>query len=141
MPQILIPKPDSVVKAEAFFDWESVYDPSEPVSYTLQVARTPDFQQPILEKDGLSVSQYTLSQEEALRPSRRSTYYYWRVRAIDSASNMGDWSDPVAFQVEPSNTLPVWAEITLIGIGFLLVIILGFRIRKGTKLAVVEKKA
>ena len=141
VPQILIPKPDSVVAAEAFFDWESVYDPSEPVSYTLQVARTPDFQQPILEKDGLSVSQYTLSQEEALRPSRRSTYYYWRVRAIDSASNMGDWSDPVAFQVEPSNTLPVWAEITLIGIGFLLVIILGFRIRKGIKLPVIEKRA
>ena len=79
-------------------------------------------------------------EEEALRPSRRSTYYYWRVKAIDSASNVGEWSEPVAFQIEPSNTLPVWAEITLIGIGILLVIILGSLIRKGTKLPVAEKK-
>ena len=140
VPEIFVPKLDSVVAAKVFFDWESVYDPSEPVSYTLQVARTADFQQPILEKKGLSVSQYTLSEEEALRPSRRSTYYYWRVKAIDSASNVGEWSEPVAFQIEPSNTLPVWAEITLIGIGILLVIILGSRIRKGTKLPVAEKK-
>ena len=140
VPEIFVPKLDSVVAAKVFFDWASIYDPSEPVVYTLQVARTADFQQPILEKKGLSVSQYTLSEEEALRPSRRSTHYYWRVRAIDSASNEGDWSVPVVFQVEPSNILPAWAEITLIGIGILLVIILGSRIRKGTKLPVAEKK-
>ena len=139
-PEVFVPKVDSVIGAKVFFDWESVYDPSEPVIYTLQVARTADFQQPILEKTGLSLSQYTLSEEETLRPSHRSTYYYWRVRTIDSAGNKGDWSVPVAFQVEPSNTLPAWSEITLIGIGILLVIILGSRIRKGTKLTAAEKK-
>jgi hypothetical protein len=140
VPEIFVPKLDSVIDAKVFFDWENVYDPSQPVVYTLQVARTADFQQPILEKEGLSDSQYTLSEEEALRPSRRFTYYYWRVRATDSASNTGDWSLPVAFRVEPSNTLPVWAEITLIGIGVLLVIILGSCIRKGTKALKAEKK-
>ena len=140
VPEIFVPKLDSIVAAKVFFDWESVYDPSEPVVYTLQVARTADFQQPILEKKGLSVSQYTVSEEEALRPSRRFTHYYWRVKAIDSAGNEGNWSVPVAFQVEPSNILPAWAEYTLIGIGILLVIILGSRIRKGTKLTVAEKK-
>jgi hypothetical protein len=106
----------------------------------LQIARTADFQQPILEKNGISTSQYTLSGEEALRPSRRFTHYYWRVRAVDSASNVGDWSEPVAFQVETSSTLPAWAEITLIGIGVLLVIILSSRIRKGIQLSVAKKK-
>ena len=140
VPDAYVPKAFSTVEAQTNFAWGSVYDPSEPVVYTLQVSRTPDFQQPILEKKGLSVSQYTLAGEEALRPSRRFTHYYWRVRAIDSAGNEGDWSVPVAFQVEPSNTLPVWAEITLSGIGILLVIILGSRIRKGARLQKVEKK-
>ena len=140
VPEIFVPKLNSVVAANVFFDWESVFDPSEPVVYTLQIARTADFQQPILEKNGISTSQYTLSGEEALRPSRRFTHYYWRVRAVDSASNVGDWSEPVAFQVETSSTLPAWAEITLIGIGVLLVIILSSRIRKGIQLSVAKKK-
>ena len=140
VPDSYVPKAFSTVEAQTHFAWGSVYDPSEPVVYTLEVARTADFQQPILEKKGLSVSQYTLSREEALRPSRRFTHYYWRVRAIDSAGNEGDWLDPVAFQVEPSNTLPVWGEITLSGIGILQVIILGSRIRKGAKHQKVEQK-
>ena len=132
-PKPTAPKLDSVVEAQVSFDWESVYDPSEPVSYTLQIARTADFPQPILEKEGLSLSHYALTKDEALRPSRRSTHYYWRVRATDSASNEGAWSNPIAFQVEPSNILPEWAEYVLIFIGILLVIIAVFIIRKATK--------
>ena len=86
--------------------------------------------QPIFERKKLSLSQYALTEAEALRPSPRFTHYYWRVRATDSASNVGDWSEPVAFQVETSNTLPEWAIYTLIAIGILLVIIPVYRIRK-----------
>ena len=133
VPKPTTPKLDSVVAAQVSFDWESVYDPSEPVSYTLQIARTADFAQPILEKEGLSLSHYELTKDEALRPSRRSTYYYWRVRATDSASNEGAWSNPIAFQVEPSSVLPEWAEYVLVFIGILLVIIAVFIIRNATK--------
>jgi hypothetical protein len=129
-----------VVSADVVFDWESVYDPSEPVSYSIQISRTADFVQPILNKQGLTSSHYELTKEEALRPSRRSTYYYWRVRATDSASNQGDWSAPIAFQVEPSNVLPLWADFALGFIGLLLVIILISRVRKGTKALDAEKK-
>ena len=140
VPQPTAPKLNSVVAAQVSFDWESVYDPSEPVSYTLQIARTADFSQPILEKEGLSLSHYELTKDEALRPSRRSTYYYWRVRATDSASNEGTWSNPIAFQAEPSNILPEWADYVLIFIGILLVIITIFIIRKATKSPKDEKK-
>jgi hypothetical protein len=133
VPKPTTPKLNSVVAAQVTFDWESVYDPSEPVSYTLQIARAADFAQPILEKEGLSLSNYELTKDEALRPSRRSTYYYWRVRATDSASNEGAWSNPIAFQVEPSSVLPEWAEYVLVFIGILLVIIAGFIIRNATK--------
>jgi hypothetical protein len=139
-PKPTTPKLDSVVSADVVFDWESVYDPSEPVSYSIQISRTADFVQPILNKQGLTSSHYELTKEEALRPSRRSTYYYWRVRATDSASNQGDWSAPIAFQVEPSNVLPLWADFALGFIGLLLVIILISRVRKGTKALDAEKK-
>jgi hypothetical protein len=132
VPKPIVPKRDSMVGAQVPFDWESVYDPSEPIVYTLQIARTDDFLQPIFEKKRLSLSQYVLIEEEALRPSRRFTHYFWRVRATDNASNEGDWSAPVVFQVKPTNVLPEWAKYTLIGIGVLLVILPYYRIRKAT---------
>lgn len=135
-PKPLIPKLNTMVEAQVYFDWESVYDPSEPVVYTLQIARTSDFSKPIFEKTGLTSSLYTLTKEEALRPSRRWTHYYWRVRATDSASNIGDWSEPVAFQVSPTNTLPVLAKCAIGAAGVLLVILLVARIRKAIKPAV-----
>jgi hypothetical protein len=135
-----VPKKNSIVENQPSFDWESVYDPSEPVVYTLQVARTRDFLQPIVEKEGLSLSQYTLTEEEKLLPSRRFTHYLWRVRATDSASNEGSWSDPVVFQVEPSNMLPEWAKYALIGIGVLMVVMPFSRVRKAAKSQKAEKK-
>jgi hypothetical protein len=131
VPETYAPKPDSMVKAEVTFAWSTVYDPSEPVSYTFQISRTKDFAQPILEKKNLSVSEYTLSKTEALLPNRQFTNYYWRVRATDSASNVGAWSRPVVFQVQPYYTLPQWANYILIGIGVLLAAIGAASILKG----------
>jgi hypothetical protein len=136
-----VPKQDSIVKAEVAFAWGTVYDPSEPVSYTFQISRTRDFAQPILEKANLPVSQFTLSKAEALLPNRQFTNYYWRVRATDSASNVGAWSRPVAFQVQPYHTLPQWANYILIGIGLFLAVIGVARIWKGFKSLKTEKKA
>jgi hypothetical protein len=142
VPETYVPKPFSAVEAQVHFAWGSVFDPSEPVTYSLQIAATKDFSQPIVEKKGLSSSEYTLTIEESLRPNSRFTSYYWRVRATDSASNVGAWSEPIAFQLEPPGTLPQWADYTLIGIGFLMVIILVVRIRKGIKaLKTTEKNA
>ena len=133
VPETFVPKPGSVVGSQATFAWGSVYDPSEPVAYALQISETRDFVHPVLQKKGLSLSEYTLTAEEALRPNRQFTCYYWRVNATDSASNEGLWSEPIAFRVEPYNTLPQWANYVLIGFGILLAIILASRIRKATK--------
>lgn len=134
-PKPIVPKAPSMVGANVGFDWESVYDPSEPVVYTLQVARDDDFFNPLLVKEDLTVSQYVLTDEEALRPSRRLTHYYWRIRAADSALNVGEWSKPVAFQVSPRNTLPGWARYVLGGCGFLLIVLLILSIRGATKVS------
>jgi hypothetical protein len=139
VPDTYAPKPGDQADSKVALAWGTVYDPSEPVSYTIQIARTKDFQTPIYEHRGLAVSQYTLTDEEQLPPSRIFTYYYWRVRATDSASNVGAWSEPVAFQVQPSNILPNWAKYILMGITALIAIVMIFRIARFAKAA--EKAA
>ena len=67
--------------------WSAVSDPSG-VVYALQVATDPDFSHPILEKPAIPGTRYSLTSAEALSRGE----YYWRVRAIDGASNQSPWS-------------------------------------------------
>lgn len=91
------------------FDWSDVTDPSG-VRNTLQVANNPEFSSLLLSKEGLTQSQYTLNDDEALG---RGTYY-WRVKAIDGASNESSWSTTRSLAI---TLLPTWAFITVIVAG------------------------
>ncbi|MFH1087571.1 MAG: IPT/TIG domain-containing protein, partial [Chloroflexota bacterium] len=72
------------------FKWSSVTDPSG-VTFVLQLDKTPDFvQQPILEKRDLLGASCTLTAAEALPFGQ----YYWRMKAIDGASNESEWTQP-----------------------------------------------
>ncbi len=71
------------------FRWANVTDPSG-VSYQLQIDTSPDFSQPILDRPDLTTNRYTLTAAEALPLGE----YYWRVKAIDNASNLSAWSQP-----------------------------------------------
>ena len=75
------------------FKWSASNDPSG-VTYTLEVAKSSDFANPTLVKKELATPSYKLNKEDAL--ARGS--YYWRVRAIDAASNEGPWSEPFTVQ-------------------------------------------
>ncbi len=67
--------------------WSGVTDPSG-VTYALQVDTDPDFSHPILDKKDIPGKSYILTSSESLPKGS----YYWRVRAIDSASNESPWS-------------------------------------------------
>ncbi len=67
------------------FDWTSVSDPSG-VTYDIQVDNDPDFSSPEVNVAGLTDNTYT-------SPALAYENYSWRVRAVDGASNIGDWSD------------------------------------------------
>ena len=125
MPVPLLPKVAGMAEAEAYFDWEDVNDDSLPVTYTLQVAADADFTTIVLEKKGLSLSEFTITKEEKLEPTERKTPYYWRVKAVDGASNESEWTPPWLFYVGFS-----WALYILIGLGVLLLTILGFWVRR-----------
>jgi hypothetical protein len=95
------------------FAWQSVSDLSG-LTYTLQIGTDATFSNVTLEKTGLTSLNYTLTDNEKLESTKPSSPYYWRVKAVDLASNEGDWSKPVPFS---AGFLPDWVAYTLIALG------------------------
>ena len=89
--------------------WSPVDDPSG-VRYTLQIAADRDFDEIILEKEGLENPRYTLSEEEKLPRGD----YFWRVKAVDQASNESGWSNSHAIK---SGLMPIWLLAMLVALG------------------------
>jgi len=124
VPSPILPCGDAEVSPEAYFDWQGVSDPSG-VSYSLAVASDDNFSNVILAREGLTESEYRLSDEEALPTSEAP--YYWRVKAVDGASNVSEWSVVRTFYAAPtpdepepvdsSAAFPSWAKYSLIALG------------------------
>ncbi len=89
--------------------WSAVEDPSG-IRYTLQIAADRDFDEIILEKEGLENPRYTLAEEEKLPRGD----YFWRVKAVDKASNESGWSNSYAVK---SGLMPIWLLATLVALG------------------------
>lgn len=122
-------KPEMGVKATSpvSFDWGDVNDPSG-VTYTLQVATDNSFSGSsiVLEKTGLTRSEYTLAANEKLPSTSKEAPYYWRVRAVDGASNAGQWTGAGSFSTGTSFSTPQWSVYVFFIIGALLLGALGF---------------
>ena len=81
------------------FDWSEAADSSD-VSYIFQVATADDFSSPVLVKEGLTASEYALSQDSVLTPGN----YNWRIKAIDDVGNESAWSEVSQFEVIPMSS-------------------------------------
>jgi hypothetical protein len=126
-------KPDiaGTTESRAYFDWSDISDESG-ISYTLQVAVDADFNDILLDKEGITTSEYTLSPEEELASTQQDTPYYWRVKAVDSALNESGWTYPRLFYVGFSlSAMPVWAFYIIGTIVVALLAILGYWMWKG----------
>ena len=124
-PALFLPEDASESEAEIYFDWEDVEDPSG-VTYTLQVASDVDFDAIVLQKEGLTQSEYFVTEGEELLPTKKEAPYYWRVKAVDGAFNESQWPTPMSLYVGSSFTLPGWARYILIGLGIVLIVFLAF---------------
>jgi len=135
-PTPLLPAMGVEVKSPISFDWEDVTDDSPPVTYTLEIAADNDFDAAsmVLEKKELTKSEYTLTKKEKLRLGTKETPYYWRIRALDAASNEGEWADVRKFYIAAPFTIPSWALYTLIGLGGLFLFGLGYWLGRRTAL-------
>ena len=134
IPVPLLPEMATTAEAETYFDWEDVNDPSG-ITYTLQVGNDTNFRAIVMEKTGLTQSEYTLTKEEKLESSEPDTSYYWRVKATDGASNEGKWTIPILFYVAlPQQEVPLnWILYIGIGLGVLVFGVLGFWVFKRIK--------
>jgi hypothetical protein len=134
-PKLLLPPTDERAKSRPFLDWENVTkdvndanELSTPLTYDLQIASDADFTNIVLEKTGLPTSEYTLLKGEKLESTKKEAPYYWRVRAVDAASNSSDWTSSRTFYVGSN-----WGLYCLIGAGVLLIFVLGFWAGRKTK--------
>ena len=131
-PAPLLPTDMSETKSEAYFDWEDVTDLSPPITYNLQVASDENFASIVLEKQGLAKSEYALTEEEKLAAVKEEAPYYWRVKAVDNASNESKWSSPSSFHVGFSFALPGWVVYTLIGLSAIFIGFFAFWVGRRT---------
>ncbi|MBI2860826.1 MAG: IPT/TIG domain-containing protein [Chloroflexi bacterium] len=135
-PEPMLPEMGVKVKSPIAFDWKDVKDESLPVTYTLQIAGEDDFNAAsiLLEKKGLTRSEYSLTEAEEKKLEARDEPYFWRVRVIDAASNEGSWTGagefivPGGFQM----SLPKWAQYTFLGLGGLFLFAVGFWVGRRT---------
>lgn len=109
------------------FDWGDVAEPSG-VSYAFQIADEPEFSSLLVDKEGLTSSEYTLSETESLLPGD----YYWRVRAVDLEGNTGQWTEAQEFQVSLMTTLNLIIIVisAAVIIGLIVFLILFWRARR-----------
>ena len=130
-PLLLLPAIDAELDLPVHFSWQSVASLSPPITYHLQIAATPDFTSLLLDKDGLSATEYLLTGEEELHLENNTTYF-WRVIAVDNAGNAGNWSAVGSFYFFSPSGFPGWATSILIVIGFFIAILLAFRAGRRT---------
>ncbi len=126
-PLPLLPANGEKVNSQPRFDWKDVTDPSAPVTYTLQISTDGSFASTVLEKTGLTRSEYTLSEGEKLTPGSDGDPYYWRVQSIDAAGNESPWTGRGTIFISFSLAmLPVWVKYLLIGIGGAVLFLVGY---------------
>jgi hypothetical protein len=120
-PVLLRPQYGSSVSGETYFDWTDVTDPSG-VTYQLQVAVDVDFTNLVIVKQGITLSEYTVTKAEKLQNTSGDSPYYWRVRAVDGAGNAGNWTSPGAFHV---GLIRGWLLYVILGISGLVILLIG----------------
>jgi len=124
-PVIVSPREDSIGmlgKQSITFKWGAVSEPKG-ITYTLEVGDNFKFDPPLSEftKSGLSSTSYKM----VLPPGT----YYWRVKAVDSQGNQGNWAlSPYPFKVGEFPVLPVIA-----GAIFIIILIVFINMFKSSK--------
>jgi hypothetical protein len=132
VPGLVLPANGDKGDAEAKFQWNAVKSSSgSDVTYTLQIAQDSAFASVIVEKTGLTTNTYQLTEQQKLESAGKDKPYYWRVKAIDSASNESNWSAAQTFTV--GLIIPGWFWIVIAILGGILLILIGIFVGRKLK--------
>jgi len=105
-------------KQPVVFSWGDVSDPSG-VTYDFQLSQDPAFKTLPLTLDvyGLTETTLTLPADQKLPSAGSKNPYVWRVRAVDGAGNVGEWSTVNTFTIGfawPSWLIHVWYSLGIL---------------------------
>jgi hypothetical protein len=133
-PPPLLPEMGAKAKSPITFDWQDVTDVSLPVTYDLQIATDENFPAAsiLLEKTDIGRSELVLTETDELLLENEAGPYYWRVRAVDAASNASPWTGAGEFYVAGPVSFPNWAKYTLFGVGGVILFLLGLWVGRRT---------
>jgi hypothetical protein len=101
-PALSLPLASTKLAKIPTLSWTPVTDSNSGITYTLQISKDNTFTSVLIEKKGLTSPSYTLDTQvpaEKLKSASKSAPYYWRVQAIDGASNASAWTTPQTFLV------------------------------------------
>jgi hypothetical protein len=122
-PATTLPAEGSRVTKDAHFEWQVVTDPSG-VSYTIEIAGDPKFTNIIMSQANLLTNYIDVTDDSKMLPGRDAPYY-WRVKAVDRASNESAWSPVSSFYkghtlITILTNMPDWVKYVLISLGLVL---------------------
>ena len=130
MPELIYPPSAARLSQDARFGWNKV-DDSSGVMYMLEIAAEAEFSEIIYSDTDITSNEYILTEDQQKLIAISKRPYYWRVRAIDGASNVGQWSKVSLFMWGPTFStiikhMPMWAAYVLVGFLLLMVCCLFF---------------
>lgn len=133
IPPPLTPAMGEAISLSAKFDWENVTDNSSPVTYNLQIATSDTFSTDsiVIDKIGLTESEYVLTEAEQLLLSGGATYY-WREQAVDAAFNESDWTGAGEFTIMQPFEFIGWPLYLTISLGGVVLFVLGLWVGRRT---------
>jgi hypothetical protein len=108
---------------DVHFEWAPVSDPSG-VTYTLEIAEDPKFTNIIMSQANIVANYIDITEDSKMLPGRDKPYY-WRVKAVDRASNESNWSLVSSFYKGHTfftivSNMPEWVKWILIILGLAL---------------------
>ncbi len=82
------------------------------IKYSLQISKSPDFTSTAMQKDDITGASFNL--QRSMLPDAGT--YYWRVRAVNDAGEIGSWSNSWRFDSKAASPLVVAIAFTIIAL-------------------------
>ena len=82
------------------------------LKYSLQISKTPDFASVAVQKDNITGASFNLLR--SMLPAAGT--YYWRVRAVNDAGDIGPWSNSWKFDSSAASPLVIAIVFTIIAL-------------------------
>jgi hypothetical protein len=122
-PATVLPADGERMTKDIHFEWSTVSDPSG-VNYTFEIADDPKFVNIIMSQSNVATNYIDITEDSKMLPGKEKPYY-WRVKAVDRASNEGAWSLVSSFYKGHTfftiiSNMPDWVKWILVALGLAL---------------------